>query len=150
LLIEDAQRPRKEKRTAQRLHDALVRAGFSGSYPTVQRFVKAWIEEQRHSPGTVFIPQSFAPGEAYQFDWSYETVALEKPESRRSSLGRWSRPEVLLQLTALQIGILLIKLLDSRSGTNTLHSRAGNATRDRDSSHWTAWWSKLNSNFRAV
>jgi transposase len=25
---------------------------------------------------TVFIPQSFAPGEAYQFDWSYETVDL--------------------------------------------------------------------------
>ena len=76
MLVEDAQRPRKEKRTAQRLHDALVRAGFSGSYPTVQRFVKAWIEEQRHSPGSVFIPQSFAPGEAYQFDWSYESVDL--------------------------------------------------------------------------
>ncbi len=76
MLIEDAQRPRKEKRTAQRLHEGLVRAGFGGSYPTVQRFVKAWIEEQRHSPGSVFIPQSFAPGEAYQFDWSYETVDL--------------------------------------------------------------------------
>ena len=34
------------------------------------------IEERRHSPGSVFIPQSFAPGEAYQFDWSYETVDL--------------------------------------------------------------------------
>ena len=76
MLREDASRPRKEKRTAQRLHDALVRAGFGGSYPTVQRFVKAWIEEQRHSPGSVFIPQSYAPGEAYQFDWSYETVDL--------------------------------------------------------------------------
>ena len=52
------------------------RTGFTGSYPTVQRFVKAWHEERRHSPGSVFIPQSFAPGEAYQFDWSYETVDL--------------------------------------------------------------------------
>jgi len=34
----------------------------------VQRFVKAWREERRHGVGTVFIPQSFAPGEAYQFD----------------------------------------------------------------------------------
>jgi hypothetical protein len=25
-----------------------------------------------------------------------------------------------------------------------------NAARDRDSSNWTAWWSELNSNFRAV
>jgi transposase len=76
LLTADAQRPRKEQRTAQRLHDALVQEGFSGSYPTVQRFVKAWREERRHNPGTVFIPQSFAPGEAYQFDWSYEMVDL--------------------------------------------------------------------------
>ena len=76
MLAADAQRPRKEQRTAQRLHDGLVQEGFRGSYPTVQRFVKAWHEERRHSPGTVFIPQSFAPGEAYQFDWSYETVDL--------------------------------------------------------------------------
>ena len=76
LLAEDAQRPRKEQRTAQRLHDGLVQEGFAGSYPTVQRFVKAWREARRQGPGTVFIPQSFAPGEAYQFDWSYETVDL--------------------------------------------------------------------------
>jgi transposase len=76
MLAADAQRPRKEQRTAQRLHDGLAQEGFTGSYPTVQRFVKAWQEERRHSPGTVFIPQSFAPGEAYQFDWSYETVDL--------------------------------------------------------------------------
>ena len=37
MLLEDAPRPRKEKRTARRLHDALVRAGFGGLYPTVQR-----------------------------------------------------------------------------------------------------------------
>ncbi len=76
LLAADALRPRKEQRTAQRLLDALAQDGFAGSYPTVQRFVKAWHEERRHNPGTVFIPQSFAPGEAYQFDWSYETVDL--------------------------------------------------------------------------
>ena len=76
MLAEDAQRPRKEQRTAQRLHDGLVQEGFRGSYPTVQRFVKAWREERRHGVGSVFIPQSFAPGEAYQFDWSYEMVDL--------------------------------------------------------------------------
>jgi hypothetical protein len=54
----------------------LVQEGFTGSYPTVQRFVKAWREERRHGVGSVFIPQSFAPGEAYQFDWSYEMVDL--------------------------------------------------------------------------
>jgi len=29
-------------------------------------------------------------------------------------------------------------------------STDANAARDRDSSNWTAWWSKLNSNFGAV
>lgn len=76
MLGADAKLPRKEQRTAQRLLDALMREGFTGSYPTVQRFVRAWHEQRRHSPGSVFIPQSFAPGEAYQFDWSYETVDL--------------------------------------------------------------------------
>jgi hypothetical protein len=57
---EDAARPRREQRTAQRLHDGLVQEGFTGSYPTVQRFVKAWREARHH--GNVFIPQSFAPG----------------------------------------------------------------------------------------
>jgi transposase len=76
MLGADARLPRKEQRTAQRLLDALMREGFTGSYPTVQRFVRAWHEEHRHGPGSVFIPQSFAPGEAYQFDWSYETVDL--------------------------------------------------------------------------
>jgi hypothetical protein len=42
----------------------------------VQRFVKAWREARHHGVGNVFIPQSFAPGEAYQFDWSYEMVDL--------------------------------------------------------------------------
>ena len=76
MLTADAARPRKEQRTAQRLLDGLMQEGFTGSYPTVQRFVKAWHEERRHGVGTVFIPQSFAPGEAYQFDWSYEIVDL--------------------------------------------------------------------------
>ena len=76
LLAADAPRSRKEQRTAKRLHDALLQEGFTGSYQRVQRFVKAWHEERRHGVGAVFIPQSFAPGEAYQFDWSYETVDL--------------------------------------------------------------------------
>ncbi len=56
MLAADAQRPHKEQRTAQRLLDGLAQEGFAGSYPTVQRFVKAWHEQRRHSPGTVFIP----------------------------------------------------------------------------------------------
>jgi transposase len=56
MLAADALRPRKEQRTAQRLLDGLAEDGFTGSYPTVQRFVKAWHEARRHGVGT---PSSF-------------------------------------------------------------------------------------------
>src|SRR5437867_5195701 len=103
MLAEDAERPRKEQRTAQRLHDGLVQAGFSGSYPTVQRFVKAWREERRHSVGSVFIPQSFAPGEAYQFDWSYEMVDLGgRPTSVKVAHLRLCHSRVFLAVAYLR------------------------------------------------
>jgi hypothetical protein len=46
----------KYKKKEARTGDGLVQEGFTGSYPTVQRFVKARHEGRRHSPGTVFIP----------------------------------------------------------------------------------------------
>jgi transposase len=41
MLAADIPRSRKEQRTAKRLYDGLLQEGFNGSYPTVQRFVKA-------------------------------------------------------------------------------------------------------------
>jgi len=66
----------RERRNGQRLYDTLAEEGFTGSYPTLQRAVRSW-KAQRERDGTrVFIPLVFAPGEAYQFDWSYEAVEL--------------------------------------------------------------------------
>ena len=76
LLREDAAKPVRERRNGQRLYDTLVEEGFRGSYPTLQRAVRAWKVERERDGGRVFIPLVFAPGEAYQFDWSYETVEL--------------------------------------------------------------------------
>jgi transposase len=76
LLREDAGKSLRERRNGQRLYDKLVEEGFAGSYPTLQRAVRAWKLERAHNIGRVFIPLVFAPGEAYQFDWSYETVEL--------------------------------------------------------------------------
>ena len=75
LLSEDAKRPLRERRNGQRLYDTLVEEGFTGSYPTLRRAVRGW-KAERERGGQVFIPLAFAPGEAYQFDWSYETVEL--------------------------------------------------------------------------
>ena len=76
MLSEDAGKPMRERRNGQRLYDTLMEEGFGGSYPTLQRAVRSWKVERERDGGRVFIPLVFAPGEAYQFDWSYETVEL--------------------------------------------------------------------------
>jgi len=67
--------PPRERRTARRLYEALRVEGYSGGPDTVRRQMRAF-ERRRHPIATPFIPQSFAPGEAYQFDFSHEYVEL--------------------------------------------------------------------------
>src|SRR5271166_4696107 len=64
-----------ERLTARRLFELLRTEGYQGAYDSVQRYVRAW-RRARSQQGTVFIPLWFAPGEAYQFDWSHEVVVL--------------------------------------------------------------------------
>ena len=73
-LAAEAKLPVRERRTAQRLYEALQLEGYSGAVDGVRRHVRRFRGEQ-HSTET-FIPQRFAAGEAYQFDWSYEHVEL--------------------------------------------------------------------------
>src|SRR3546814_11313401 len=62
-----------------RIHDLLVREGFEGSYDAVRRYTARWKADRRKDAGdgvTAFIPLTFKPGEAYQFDWSHEDVEI--------------------------------------------------------------------------
>lgn len=73
----DARRPRKQRRTALRLHEQIVEQGFSGDYTRVTEFVRSW----RTQAGAVtaraaYVPLSFAWGEAFQFDWSEEGIVI--------------------------------------------------------------------------
>jgi len=72
----DSQRPKRERRTAQRLYEGLQREGYAGAYDSVQRFVRHWKAEKRPSLTQAFVPLSFLPGAKYQFDWSHEVVVL--------------------------------------------------------------------------
>lgn len=67
--------PAREQRTAQRIYEALRLEGYSGGPDTVRRHMRRF-ERRRHSVATAFIPLSFSPGEAYQFDFSHEHVEL--------------------------------------------------------------------------
>ncbi len=68
--------PAKQRRTAQRLYEALQGEGYRGGYDSVRRFVKVWRRDHQTIPTDAYIPLSFEPGDAFQFDWSHETVLL--------------------------------------------------------------------------
>jgi transposase len=67
--------PARERRTAQRLYEALCLEGYTGAVDAVRRHLRDF-ERRRHPIATAFIPQSFAAAEAYQFDWSHEHVEV--------------------------------------------------------------------------
>ncbi len=73
-LVSDQRKSRKERRTAKLMHADLVKLGYDGSYERVAAFVREWKGERQRAHHTTdrgtFVPLVFAPGEAFQFDWS--------------------------------------------------------------------------------
>ena len=73
----DAQRPKRERRTARALHAQLKAAGYTGGYTRVTEFIRAWRQEQGQAVATsAFVPLAFELGEAFQFDWSEEGLVV--------------------------------------------------------------------------
>ena len=78
ILEKESSLPRQERRSTQRLFEELRGHGYDGAHDSVHRFVKA--AGATIVPGFrahAYVPMSFAPGEAYQFDWSHETITLQ-------------------------------------------------------------------------
>ncbi len=48
-----------------------------GSYDAVRRYAGAWTKTNASATANAFVPLTFAPGEAYRFDWSHEIVVLD-------------------------------------------------------------------------
>lgn len=76
MLSEDAGKPIRHRRSAQLLFEALQREGFSGGYDSVRRYIQQERKKAGDGVAAAFIPLSFDPGEAFQFDWSYEQIEL--------------------------------------------------------------------------
>ena len=71
LLEENEGCGRRDRLRMTRIHDLLVREGFEGSYDAVRRYAARWRTARRKDAGEgapAFIPMTFQPGEAYQFD----------------------------------------------------------------------------------
>ena len=76
LLRVNAGRSTRERLTMIRIYEELRVLGYAGSYDAVRRYAKGWSSERGAVEAEAFVPLSFAPGEAYQFDWSHEVVLI--------------------------------------------------------------------------
>jgi transposase len=76
LLATNEARPARERLTAVRIFEEVRAMGFEGGYDAIRRYVHDWREERSSATAAAFVPLSFAPGEAFQFDWSHEVVLI--------------------------------------------------------------------------
>jgi transposase len=76
LLAGNAAKPTREQLTLIRVFEELRERGYDGGYDAVRRYARRWAKERGQATAAAYVPLSFAPGEAYQFDWSHEVVLL--------------------------------------------------------------------------
>jgi transposase len=58
------------------LFEELRALGYEGGYDAVRRYARSWSREHASQMADADVPLTFAPGEAYQFDWSHEIVVM--------------------------------------------------------------------------
>ena len=76
LLVANAGKPAREQLTLIRIFEELRGRGYDGGYDAVRRYARRWAKQHGQATAAAYVPLSFAPGEAYQFDWSHEVVVL--------------------------------------------------------------------------
>jgi transposase len=76
LLVTNEGKTPRERLTLIRIFEALRGSGYDGSYDAVRRYAKIWTQGRGVATAQAYVPLSFAPGEAYQFDWSHEVVLI--------------------------------------------------------------------------
>jgi hypothetical protein len=76
LLTADEGKPARERLTLIRPFEDQRALGYAGGYDAVRRYARAWRKSHVGAAVAAYVPLSFAPGEAFQFDWSHEIVLL--------------------------------------------------------------------------
>jgi len=76
LLAANEAKTARERLTLIRVFEELRGLGYAGGYDAVRRYARTWRRERAATAVNAFVPLSFAPGEAYQFDWSHEVVLI--------------------------------------------------------------------------
>jgi transposase len=66
----------RERLTLIRVFEDLRGRGYEGGYDAIRRYAQSWRRDRASKAVAAFVPLTFAPGEAYQFDWSHEVVVM--------------------------------------------------------------------------
>jgi transposase len=69
--------PKRERLTVIRIFEELRNRGYGGGYDAVRRYAAGWSKVAQEASASAYVPLSFDPGEAYQFDWSHEIVMID-------------------------------------------------------------------------
>src|ERR1700731_2427253 len=76
VLLANEGKPARERLTLIRIFEELRGLGYQGGYDAVRRYAQKWRVERGAATAEAYVPLSFAPGEAYQFDWSHEVMLI--------------------------------------------------------------------------
>src|ERR1700728_612505 len=77
LLAANAKATVRERLTLIRVFEELRALGYEGGYDAIRRYARSWAKTNASATADAFVPLTFAPGEAYQFDWSHEIVVMD-------------------------------------------------------------------------
>ena len=74
----DSRRPKRDRRTALLLFEAIKKDGYCGGYSILTDYVRHWRNGSTLGSGkSAFVPLKFQLGEAFQFDWSDEWLMID-------------------------------------------------------------------------
>src|ERR1700723_1921944 len=77
LLAANVEAPARERLPLIRIFEELRALGYDGGYDAIRRYARSWAKLNASATADAFVPLTFAPGEAYQFDWSHEIVVMD-------------------------------------------------------------------------
>ena len=77
LLATNSEASARERLTLIRIFEELRELGYDGGYDAIRRYARSWAKANASETANAFVPLTFAPGEAYQFDWSHEIVVMD-------------------------------------------------------------------------
>jgi len=72
----DGHRPKRDRRTALMLFHAIRKEGYTGCYAQVTEFIRHCRDEVSITRKSAYVPLTFQMGEAFQFDWSEESLMI--------------------------------------------------------------------------